>query len=139
MKALFCKIKKLPEIGDDLRICYSHIQRGGRSEACCTLNRTHFWRPVNGNEDLNGREMWKEQLEPNLPPAIWVKLTDDEAKEQIIATLASAISNSWTGELFACKARGDELVITSLDDGLKFFPMLNGRIEDGHDFIEIES
>src|SRR6266853_4780797 len=98
MLALFCKVKKIPKVGDDLRICYTHKIRGGRSEACCILNRTHFYRRLEANEEPGDREIWNEQPDPFAPAVVWVKLADDESKAAIISSLARVISDSWVGE-----------------------------------------
>lgn len=146
MKTIFVRLLKLPQRGDELRLVHTHADRGGASEAACPIGLQHFWRQrketVDDNgkpvyEDTNGRETWNKQVDPDLPPDVYIKLTEDESRAAVMAALGKIIGDGW-GDLFHCRVRGDELVITVTDDKIVFYPMLNGTSTDGARYVEIE-
>jgi hypothetical protein len=138
MKSVFCQVLAAPKDGDELRICYTHKARGGMTEAAIKIGRDHFWRQLKEGEQAGKREVWNFQPDPNVPVTVFVAMTESETCTAIAASLADIITRLWTGEMFSCKARNNELVITTSDDDVIFFPMLNGTKEAGLDVVTVE-
>src|SRR5229473_1139273 len=112
MNSIFATVTKIPKLGDEVRICHTHITRGGRSDVSCMMKREHFWRPITKDEKVNRRETWIQQPEPTDLRITWVKMTADETKTAIAAAIVKTVTEQWSNELFSCKARGPEIVIT---------------------------
>jgi hypothetical protein len=138
MKSVFCGVIALPKVGDELRVCATHKVRGGRSEAAVVIGTPHFWRALPEGEAQGDREVWNYQPDPNVPPIVNVKLTEDESKTAVAAALADSIGKQWSGDSFSCRVRGADLVITTNDDDITFFAMLNGTEAEGRDVLKVE-
>jgi hypothetical protein len=137
MKTVFCRIIKPAAAGDDLRVCYT-APRGGRTEAAYVVEKADLWRALREGEEINGRETWTIQPEPDAPPDVRVKCTDEEMAEKLAANIGDMISRKWVGEMFGCKVRKNEVILTCLHDDVTFFAMLNGTEEKGKTVIEVE-
>lgn len=139
MKAAFFRVIKAPAIGDDIRICYTDLARGGRGEAPYIVKRKDVWRPVGQDEDIAGRETWTEQIEPENPPTVYVKRSDEEMLQHIAEQLGEMIKRTWENEMFGCQVRpkGAEVVIT-YSHNQQFFPMHNGTERAGNEYLVID-
>ena len=109
MRTIFCRVLKVPKDGDELRLFYTG-SRGGMTEAAYKVRDKA---PVGGNSE---------------PMTV----------EEVAQGLANAIGGSWTGELFSCRVRGDEIVITCGHDDITFHPMHNGTEAAGREYLQVE-
>lgn len=137
MKSVICTIKKLPTLGDEIRICYT-ASRGGMTEAAYKVAERDFWRQATPADDSSGRETKTVRRDINEPEETYVKLDDEEIKAKAASELAGLISRSWSGDLVGVKAKGDTLIITCAQDDLRFFPMVNGTRAAGEEYMSIE-
>ena len=137
MKTVFCRVIGSPAPGDDLRICYT-APRGGRTEAAYAVVKADFWRPLNEGETVAGRETWTLQPDPDVPPDVRVRCTDEEVAEKVATKLADMISRQWKGEMFGVKVRKNEVILTCAHDDVTFYSMLNGTEAAGRLVLEVE-
>lgn len=121
MRSIFCRVIKVPPVGSELRLCYT-AARGGRTEAVYKVrSQTMIPTEYDDNDSVTVQGI-------DRPPTA----------EEIADGLSSAIGSQWTGELFSCKARRDEIVITCGHDDISFYPMHNGTVEAGREYLQVE-
>jgi hypothetical protein len=137
MKTVFCRVLKAPQAGDDIRICYTG-PRGGMTEAAHIVQTSDLWRRLAPSESPAGRQTWTKQDNPEDEPAIFVLTDGDDALGYFAKILADVISRQWSGEMFAARARGTEIIITCQQDDQTFFAMMNGTTERGAEYIAVE-
>ena len=144
MRTVFCRVLKAPFPGDELRLCYT-TAHGGMTEAAYLVKKSDFYRVVSDAEastaEVDGRKVDRYVPGPDdedRTPVNYLLLSEPEMREAIASKLSEAIGRQWTGELFACKVRRDEIVITCSQDDIKFFPMRNGAEAAGREYLEVE-
>ncbi len=144
MRTVFCRVLKVPAKGDELRLFYT-TSHGGMTEASYRVKNSDFYRTVSDEEaalaETDGRKVDRYVPGPDdedRTPVNYLILNEKEQCELIARKLSESIGGQWTGELFSCRVRSDEIVITCSQDDITFHPMHNGTEAAGREYLEVE-